>query len=393
MKSLGIIAEYNPFHKGHLYHLKKSMEISGADVSVCVMSGNFTQRGEKAILDKWTRSEMAIRNGVNLVLEMPFVFACNNAGCFASSGVDILEDLGVNCISFGSECGNIENLKKIAHIIKSTEDKMEDGIKILVKKGYSYPKAREISLKEFLDRDLLDLIGEPNNILAIEYLKNIKKALPITIKRYGEGYNSIESEEDIISAKHIRNKLMQEADISNNITKATMDIIEGNRDKILNNHMFYELITYKVMMSGKDELNRIYGGEEGLGDKLKNIIRTVTSYEEIVEALKSKRYTHTRITRYLSHVLVGTEKQDVLNAKNYIRVLGFDEKGREFLNYAKKTEKTSMAVITNINKEAHKYPEIKKTLDMDIKASDIYNLIQGLNKYEFSDMVKNPFRY
>ena len=185
MQSLGIVAEYNPFHNGHKYHLEKSMEMTGAEVSVAVISGNFTQRGEPALLDKWTRAEIAVKNGVNLVVELPVLFAANNAGYFAKGGVEILENLGCDYISFGSEAGNMDALLHISRETYIHRGEIEEAVRAAVKSGTAYPKAQSQTVAKFLGKEASELMSLPNNILALEYLRFMRRAKPLTIQRQG----------------------------------------------------------------------------------------------------------------------------------------------------------------------------------------------------------------
>lgn len=397
MKSLGIIAEYNPFHKGHLYHISKSKELTDAEIVICVISGNFTQRGEMAILNKWARAEMALKNGANLVLEMPAVFACNSGGYFGKAGTEILEALGVDYLSFGSESGDIDKLLNISNCLTYRETEIEDRIRIMVKDGLSYPRAREEALKGMIGQESLNEIASPNNILALEYLKNIKNLKPLTVTRLGEGYNETDAVEGFKSAKHIREKLKFRSDLSldemeDMLPFESLHILEEYKFQISSNEKIFKYLTFQILSKTNEELNNILGGKEGLGDKLKNIVRKVNSYEELIEGLKSKRYTRTGVSRYLAAVLLNIQGEHIRSAKNYIRVLGFDHLGSKFLKEVKKRDNCELPIITNINKEAHKYPEIIDTLNVDIKATDIYNLINGLDKYKYSDFVKGPVR-
>lgn len=389
-KVIGIIAEYNPFHNGHKYQLAQSLKISEAGICVAVISGNFTQRGEPALLDKWTRAEMAVRNGVNLVVEMPVIFACSNAGAFAQGGVEILENLGADIISFGSESGNIDELKDISRAIAENDEIIEEEIKKAVRKGLTYPKARSIALKNILGEQGASLLESPNNILAVEYIKRMKTAEPMTVRRFAADYHQEEASGDFASATAIRRMLCRGENISRVIPEFSWEILTKNANDIADNEMMFRLIIQKILCSSADELNEIYGAEEGLDNIMKNRVRYWKSYEDIISDLKSKRYTRTRVSRVLVNTLLGITREDCRNACNYIRVLAFDEKGSGLLRKAKK-EGTSIPVITNINKDAHKYPEILSTLEKDILAADIYNFACMRDLYEYSDFVKKPF--
>ena len=390
MKAVGIVAEYNPFHNGHKYHLEQALEKSEADVCVSVISGDFTQRGEPALLDKWTRAEMAVRNGVNLVVEMPAVFACSNAGYFARAGVEILEALGVDNIAFGSESGNEEELAEIAREIERNAGFLEESVKKSVKEGLSYPKARSRAIGTLLGKEAEEIIESPNNILAIEYIRNMKKARPLVIKRLGAGYHETEACEGPASASAVRKLLAEQSDISRLVPAITREILEKRSGDFADNEMLTPLIIQKVLSSSSEELSEIFGCEEGLGNIMKARIRFWKNYEDIISDLKSKRYTRTRVARVLVHTLLGIKREDVLSASNYIRILAFDERGSAYLKQVKKSGNCSLPVITNINRDAPAFPETAPALQKDILASDIYNLACGRDLYMNSEYVKKP---
>ena len=391
-KSVGIIAEYNPFHNGHKFHLDQSLKNSEADVCIAVISGNFMQRGEIAILDKWTRAEMAVKNGVNLVVEMPTIFACNNAGYFAKNGVEILESLGVSVISFGSELGNIAEISHIARAMSENEEFIEKSIKEAVKVGLAYPKARHQVISKIVGETAAAHLDNPNNILAFEYIKHIKKAEAMTISRHGGGYHDTNSKIPLASATAIRNALKECKNISHAVPRITREIIRREQKNLSNQEMLFDLIRSKILTTEVEELNNVFGAEEGLGNAMKNGVRYWQSYEDVMEDLKSKRYTRTRIARVLAHTLLGITRQDVKYAQNYIRVLAFDEKGSAYLKQAKKSAFGSLPVITNINKDAAAYPQIQQTLKKDILAADIYNLASGRDLYTKSEFVCKPIK-
>ena len=393
LKSVGIIAEYNPFHNGHEYHLEQALTESGADFCVSVISGNFTQRGEIALLDKWTRAEMAVRNGVNLVVEMPTVFACSNAGYFAEAGVEILEALGTDFICFGSESGNTEELSRIAREIESARPILEKEIKAAVKGGLAYPRARSRAVSNLLGDKAASVIDSPNNILAVEYLKHMKNARPLAVKRRGAGYHDTDIQEEMASATAVRQMLHKGKDISRAVPDISREILEQNRGGFTSSDLLTPLITQKVLQTSAEELNSIFGAGEGLGNIMKNRVRYWKTYEDIIADLKSKRYTRTRIERVLVHTLLGIKRVDILSASKYIRVLGFDEKGSKYLKQLKKSEECPLPIITNINKDWGAFPEAHTTLEKDILAADIYNLACGRDLYAHSEYVKKPFTF
>ena len=386
-KSVGIIAEYNPFHNGHLYHLEKSKELTGAEISVVAMSGNFVQRGQMAIADKWKRAESAVKCGADLVVEIPAVFACNSAPYFAKAGVEILEALGVDYISFGSESGNIDELKSISQEMKDKNGEIEEYIQKAVKYGVSYPRAREEAINLFIGQEAAELINNPNNILALEYLKNVEKSEVVTVKREGPGYNDLAVSKELASATAIRYLMEEQEDVSSLIPKESASaILEEQRPA---EEILFRMICQKVLTSSAEELDKICAGGEGLGNKLKNSIRRVNSYGELVEELKSKRYTRTRIERFLMQCLLDIKEVEGL--PNYIRVLAFNKKGSAYLKSIKKIETCKFPIITNINKELETYPEIKEVIEKDILAMDIYNLVADRDLYKYSEYVMKPY--
>ncbi len=391
MQSVGIIAEYNPFHNGHKYHLQKSMEMTGAEVSVAVISGNFTQRGEPALLDKWTRAEIAVKNGINLVLELPVLFAANNAGYFAKGGVEILENIGCDYISFGSESGNIAELMDISEEISINRREIEEAVRAAVKRGVAYPKAQSEAVAGLLGEEAAEIMSLPNNILALEYLRFMKRAKPLAIKRQGSGYHELAPKDDMASATGIRRMLAAGEDISRLVPPITLETLTKHLREIGTQDKLFPFIVEKILISDCGELNAIFGAEEGLGNKMKNGVRYWKNAEEMLADLKSRRYTATRIARLLIMTLLGATRESVKTAQNYIRVLALDEIGAKYLKEIKKSESSKLPIITNINKEARLFPEIAKTLEKDILASDLYSLACGHDLYANSDYVKMPF--
>lgn len=423
MRVAGIIAEYNPMHNGHIYHLQKTKEISKADFVIAVMSGNFTQRGEPAIIDKWERSRIAVLNGADLVLEMPFVYATGSAPDFAYGGIEILEGLGiVDAVSFGSESADIDKLEQIACFLKNESPAFKQHLKRHLDRGISFPAARQIAVEECLGNDSGSLLMTPNDILAVEYLKYVRTMTPVVIKRQGS-YSSakLPSEMDIdsaLEAEHtgcvemIRNADPAAAVSAKAVRKA---VAEGGIDQIRPfvpddscealfaaygpgvtsalKRKYFDLLRMVILSYEKEELRQIRGMDEGMENRIKKEIRMHADYESFADALKSKRYTRTKIDRLLLHVLAGLKKCDCISSNMigsksvdiYTRVLAFNEKGAFLLK--KSAEVSAIPVITNINKNAG-FPEIAK---YDIKAADLYNLLFGRDLYKYSDYVKRPF--
>ncbi len=368
MKSLGIIAEFNPFHQGHQYLIEKAMKDTGADVCIAVMSGNFVQRGTPAVSDKWSRAEDAVKNGINLVVELPAVFAGNSAEYFAEGGVGILEGFGcIDTIAFGSESGDLSALSQAVEILTMHHDAIHERIQQLTKAGHSYPKARQMAVAEICPDFDEALIREPNNILAIEYLKQIRTMQPYTLKRRGYGYHQ--------SATLIREEMREE-----------------NPEKFQRiDRSYWELVGAKILQSDSKRLEQIFSAGEGLGNKLKNEIRYVSSTEQLIERIKSKVYTYSRISRLLTQILLDIDEQAVHGSSKYIRILALDDIGAKFLKEVKKKECASLPILTNINKELKDWPQVANTLEKDILASDMYNIITHSDLYDYSDYIMKPY--
>lgn len=385
-KCLGIIAEYNPFHNGHLYHLKQSKAITGADIVVAAMSGNFVQRGQMAVYDKWDRAETAVRSGVDLVVEIPTVFACNSAPVFASGAVEILESLGADWISFGSESGNIDDLKDFSREITERNNEIDEFIKTKVKEGLSYPRARREAIFHIMGEEKAALLDEPNNILAIEYLKNIKKAKAVTVRRRGPGYNDMEISGNMASATLIRSRIKNGDELDSLVPYESLKMIKNG--EIPSEKILFSMICHKALTTSSDELDRVFAGGEGLGNKLKKIIRMAESYEDLAEKLKSKRYTRTRVDRFLMHVLLGIDGPE--SYSNYARILAFNERGSSYIKEIKKENISEIPIITNINKDVRDGDKIVSGIEKDVLAADLYNLASCRNLYANSEYVKKP---
>lgn len=404
MKTLGIIAEYNPFHNGHLHHLQESKRLTGAEYVVAVMSGNFTQRGEPAMADKWTRAQMAVDNGVDLVLEIPFAYACNNAEYFAKGAVKILDGLGcVTHLSFGSESGKLDELIMIAKEITNESAEFKESLKKYLDLGLSYPRARQGALEQCLGKEATELIRGSNNILGIEYLKQLdllnSNIQPVTIGRRGAAYVDPDLSGEMASAMAIRNELEKNADfhgIIGQVPEKTLHILKQiNSGVKVKMKDLYPLIAYQILTRSREELSQIFSATEGLENRLKSQIGRSNHMESLLDRMKTKRYPLTRIQRLLIHTLLNLTKDKFSNMEEqgqlYGRVLGFGAKGAELLKSIKKSEFPHIPMITNINKEASQNEAIQSILKYDILASEIYHLIGEGNPTEHSDYVKKPY--
>ncbi len=411
MRVLGIIAEYNPFHNGHLYQLQKSIDMTEADFVVAIVSGSFTQRGEPAIASKWSRAEMAVRNGIDLIIELPFVFACNNAEYFAKGAIEILNRLGcVTHLSFGSESGDLTQLKTAANFLSYETDEFKNNLKSNLDAGLSYPKSRSEAVKVTLGEQYSNLMVDPNNILAIEYLKQLhltnSDIIPVTVKRYIADYHDKKLIGNIASASAIRKALIGNefnADIIEKfIPQETLDVFIKNckyacliHSNFKLDELYYNMVTSKILTTKCSDLKEIFSVAEGLENKLKETIRISNNLIELKDHLKSKRYTATRISRILTHIAMGltkTDFNDILETNEYYaHILGFNKKGAKLLKIIKNSEKATLPCITNINKESDSLRKCQLLLSYDLIASDFYNLLSGENLYNNSDQLHKPY--
>lgn len=375
MGSVGIIAEYNPFHNGHLHHLKEIKKKYPTDTVILVMSGNFSQRGEPTIIDKWTRAKIALQAGIDLVIEIPYVFVTQSADYFSYAAVTLLEHLQVEKFVFGSESDNIEDLKEIAKAQINHED-FDKLVKIYSKFGNNYPTALSLALKDITGKE----INTPNDILGISYLKTIEKykynIKPITIKRINN-YHEDQLTGSISSATAIRKSLLEKQDITNSIPSFT-------KEKLTNLHFikdYFPYLKYKVITS--THLEKYHLVDTDLAIKLKKEILTCDTYEELIQQIKSKHQTYSKISRALLQILCSYTKEEATKQKEitYIRLLGFNDTGRAYLNKYKK--KIALPIISKITK--HK----DSILETELKTTKIYTLPYPNQKIEFKKEYQN----
>jgi cytidyltransferase-like protein len=387
MNIVGIVAEYNPFHNGHLYHLNKAKELANADYSIAIMSSNFVQRGEPSIFSKWQRAEMAVNNGVDLVLELPVLFSSRSAYHFAFGSIFSLEKSNViTHLAFGSEDPDLSELNKIASLLAKENPTFKNLLKKHLKQGLSYPKAREKALNEYFPEMSVDL-NQSNVILAINYLRVLDELnspiIPVPIKRIG-AYHGLSPVNNIAGATLIRN-LMKNKDSTYEsfLTDNTIKVIEkhlknGFEPVFLDD--FNTQIMYQLRKIKKEDLINFPGVKEGLENKLINSLCEGNYLDEIVSLVKSKRFTETRIKRILIEILLELNNQFDNSTPEYLRVLAFNEKGRDILN--KINQKSSLPVITKFADFYNKSDlRSKKLLDLEIISTNIYTQIQKDIKY------------
>lgn len=388
IKSVGIIAEYNPLHNGHIYHINKTKDLTGADCVIVVMSGNFVQRGEPAIIDKYARARMALLSGADLVIELPVISATGSAQYFAKGAIGILNSLKTDYISFGSETGDITALSKACDLFISKDEEIDSLIKNYVAEGISYPTARANAFNDIYGNEAFNLFNSnnSNNILALEYMLELKKTnsniIPVTVKREGNNYNDTSLSPSFSSATAIRNALNDGVmPNSQAISESVSNILNEykNANKLVSFNDYTEIIRYKLIEAkhngSNDEYNNIADLNEHLLNKLLKLIYNFNSIDELIEKVKTKDLTYTRISRALCHMLLNISSKEYFDLKNnpckYIRVLGLNDAGATFLSQIKK--ECEVPIIT-------KPADFKDLIRMDTNATDIYNLVLSSRK-------------
>ena len=385
---LGIVSEYNPFHNGHILHLKKSLEMTKADFTIAIMSGNFTQRGDTSLIDKWAKTEMALKQGIDLVIELPTLYAISSAENFADGAVKILNSLGIiDYISFGSEIGEIKPLDDVATVLSKEPKDFSEILKRQLRSGLSYPKAREIAIQMYFGTSPIytEALQNPNNILGIEYLKALKRSksniTPITIKRNYNSYNSNDVKNGVASATAIRTMIMQKKNIHTVVPYETYEIIERltEEGKIVSSlKVFEKEIIYNLRKMTITEIANLADVTEGLENKIKQASNMTNDLDELIQKIKSKRYTETRIRRILLYSLLNITKKDMTISKKvtpYIRVLGFNKHGKRIISaIAENNPKIKIVVSVKKFLDTNRDMNLQSMMMKDILATNIYTL-------------------
>ncbi|MGL4761443.1 MAG: nucleotidyltransferase [Sarcina sp.] len=400
MKISGIVTEYNPFHLGHNFHLENCKIDTSSDAVICVMSGNFVQRGTPALLDKWSRAQMAIDNGVDLVIELPTLYAVSSAEHFAFGAISLLDSINVvDNIYFGSELGSVDLIMLIADILAVEPLEFKILLKDLLALGLPFPKARSKSLQIYIlehkktNLDISSLesfLNSPNNILGIEYCKNIirlnSSIKPITLKREGSDYNDTKTKKNsFASATAIRNEILHNSvdSIKEFLPKQTYNILK-NKQYFTNPASMFNYIRYQLMLY-PSIISEIQDASEGLDNKILNEIKVAKNYEDLLLKCKSKRYTHTRISRIICHLFLGIDKvlYDKLKERpNYIRVLALNKTGGKILKSIKNN--SEIEIITKVPRKIS-----DPLLALDVRATNLYSLLNPTLK-ESSDYLLSP---
>lgn len=371
MTTIGIICEYNPFHNGHIYHIRKIKEMYKDSIIILVMSGNFTQRGDVSLIDKWDKTKIALENNIDLVIELPFVFATQGADIFAKGAIQILNNLKVDKLIFGSECNDINELTKLAQI--QLQEDYNNLVKKYTNEGTNYPTATSKALKQFGKKE----IKMPNDILGLCYIKEIIKQKssiePITIKRTNDYHEK--KLEQISSATAIREAIKNNKNIKKYIPKESLKHI--NKNAFIDNYFNY--LKYKIMTA--EDLEK-YETVDNIKYTIKKNIHESNNLEDLINKIKTKRYTYNRIKRMLLHILCDFTKEENKKCENieYIRILGFNKKGKEYLNKIKK--QSTIPIISKFQKN-------NTMLNIEYRSTCVYSLIFKNQKEIIEKEYKN----
>lgn len=373
MKTAGIICEYNPFHSGHKYQL--DVVKRDFDAVICIMSGSFVQRGEVAVFDKWTRAKAALKNGADLVIELPVKAVLSSAEGFAYGGIELLNSLGIaDAIFFGSECGDIDILRNCAEVILNEPPEVSETIKRLSKKGIGFATARAHAYKDILDEKIL---SAPNNILAIEYIKALirtnSSVTPITLKRMGAGYSDTTAIDGFASATLLREKIRSDENISE------FSPFDFSKEVTYDTNKLTDVFKYKLITQGANAFSSISDVEAGLDNRF---IKTVDAgtLSDIIDKVKTKRYARTRLSRIAMRVLLNLK--DTPLSPEYVRVLGFNDTGKRLLSKMK-----TSCTLPIVNKVADFN---SAAILPDILATDIAALCASAPVPQGRDYITSP---
>ena len=415
MKIVGLITEYNPFHNGHLYHMQKAKEITGADSVIAVMSGNYVQRGAPAIMPKHLRAEVALEAGIPLVLELPVCYASGSAEYFADGAISLFEKLGcIDSICFGSECGDYY-LEKVAHVTADEPEAYKQTLQDALKQGLSFPLARQAALKAyFQDPSLDDILEQPNNILGIEYIKALYlRKSPIgayTIRRKISGYHDKELSPGYSSASAIRRllafagnsvhlaseEMYDEPGLSEVLTRLEGQVPPSCIRSLEETHRvrypvyandFSLLFRYRLLTETRESLAGYLDMTEELANRMINHANDFITFDQFCDLLKTRDMTYSRISRCLLHILLNIRTEDMTLYKEeggcqYARVLGFSKDGAKLLTRIKRT--SSVPLLTKLTQTEGLSKAGLRMLRQDIFAADLYESV-------ITDKFKMPF--
>lgn len=384
MKIIGIISEYNPIHIGHIYHMEQSRRAVGGDAGIiCVMSGNYVQRGDFAIYDKWSRAEAAVRCGADLVVELPLPYVLSSAEHFARGAVSLLNLMGVvTHISFGSESGDVNKLSLIADaLINESCENIAD----IMKTGKSYAVACEEIVTEALGNEFGQIIKSPNNILGVEYIKSLKKLSstiePVTVSRVGSGHDCLEGNGDFVSASYLRNHLRSGADMGRNVPESALHVFrteeEAGRGPVFMENAEQALLALLRSMSEAD-FAMILDASEGIENRLMRAVKKEAYLGDIIQSTKSKRYPESRIRRMLLSASLGLRTGDRGETPPYIKILATNDRGRVIIREI--TNKGSVPLITKPAIIKKLSPQAQRMIELEARGTDLYVLAHARGK-------------
>ena len=414
MRAVGLITEYNPFHNGHLHHLRESLKQADAEVTVAVMSGHFLQRGEPALVDKWWRTEMALRAGVDVVVELPFAFSCQSAPYFARGAVQCLNALGgVESLCFGSEVGELAPLQRCVNLLQEHRAELDSATAAGLRQGVHYAAARaDLVTKLSHDASLSDLLQSPNNILALEYLQALRDTasamVPCTIPRLGAGFHEMEASGTIASATGIRHRLAEDQPVAEYLPSAAATLLRQALSEGLTSDpdLLHRLLLSHIYR-GRDALQKVYQVEQGLDRRLADAALESNSWEDLVDRIKVRQLTRTRVQRILCYVLNDVSSALMADALEtgplYLHLLGCSDRGRRFLSASRKQR--SLPLIANFSRvyatlkrfygpETERLKQALAILELDLRATRNYTLLLpgwsggNRNRDFFQDVIR-----
>ena len=397
MRAVGLITEYNPFHNGHLHHLQQSLRLAEAEVAVAVMSGHFLQRGEPALFDKWTRAEMALRAGVDLVVELPYPWACNSAPWFARGAVQALNALGgIDALCFGSEAGELAPLQSCAELLLQREVELDHATAKLLRQGLTYPSAREQLVADWSgDAGLTRVFASPNNILGIAYLKALTATgsamLPLTIPRKSAGYHDPHpGQEGIASATALRRLLASNQTIAEYIPHAILPLLTDAlaQGVVADDTHLHRLLQGRIFR-GAESLRSLYLVEDGIEQRLFAAALRSDSLSALVDGVKSRQLTRTRVQRLLCHLLNEASAKEMVaslaGGPLYLHLLAAGPRGRDFLAASRK--RRTLPMLSNYSRALSQlkrhygaatasFELARRQLELELRASRNYTLLQ-----------------
>ncbi|MGN0354061.1 MAG: nucleotidyltransferase [Muricoprocola sp.] len=417
MNITGIIAEYNPFHTGHAYHLEHARRITGADYIVVVMSGNYVQRGEPALIDKYHRTEMALDGGADLVLELPLRCACGSAEYFAKGAVSLLESLGcVTHLCFGSETTDLSVLEQAAALLTKEPEHYRAALQECLKKGYSFPKARFEALKHCIT-NLPESMKEPNSTLGIEYLKSLKQLdssmIPVAIPRIGNGYHDHDLTKEFASATSLRSSILKSTSSPfPGLSEEMLDYLTASGRRILSENYqvcypvctedFSDFLQYRLIFADSwEDFADIYDISEELAKRIFNLRFQYHGFDSFVQLLKTKNQTELHLRRALLHIILQLKKPTSkdMGLASYGRILGFKKESSPLLRLIK--DRSSIPLISKMadaKKILSEYPyenssrnqQALTEFEESLKASHLY---ESILQQKFSKNFQTEFQY